>query len=119
MESIINRSGDHPIQQRISELKHCEFFIGLDSGLSWLAWALHKPAVLISGFSQPYTEFGDNCMRVINHDACTGCWNDTNYVFDRGEWNWCPRHQDTDRQFECSKSITPRMVPNAIESLTK
>ncbi|MDH3377768.1 MAG: autotransporter strand-loop-strand O-heptosyltransferase [Gammaproteobacteria bacterium] len=118
MDGIINRSGDHPIQQRMGELNSCDFFIGLGSGLSWIAWALDKPVVLISGFSEPYTEFRENCVRVINNDVCTGCWNDPNYVFDRADWNWCPRHCGTDRQFECSRSIAPQMVIDAIQSLT-
>ncbi len=32
-------------------LKHASLFVGLSSGLSWLAWAAGCPAVLISGFS--------------------------------------------------------------------
>jgi len=24
---------------------------------------------------------------------------------DPGDWNWCPDHKGTERQFECSKSI--------------
>jgi autotransporter strand-loop-strand O-heptosyltransferase len=38
-------------------LRHASFFIGLGSGLSWLAWASGIPVVLISGFSLPNSEF--------------------------------------------------------------
>lgn len=38
-------------------LHHASFFIGLSSGLSWLAWATHIPVVLISGFTLPVSEF--------------------------------------------------------------
>lgn len=115
LDRIDDQSGDQPIAERIKQLSNCEFFIGLGSGLSWLAWAIGKPVVLIAGFSEPYTEFKQNCVRVINSTACTGCWNDTKYSFDRGDWNWCPRHKGTDREFECSKLITPTMVINAIK----
>ncbi len=117
LNRIIDRTGDRPITERIEQLSNCEFFIGLGSGLSWLAWAVGKPVVLIAGFSEPYTEFTQNCERVFNSDACTGCWNDTQYSFDRGDWNWCPRHKGTNREFECSKSITPEMVIRGINSV--
>jgi autotransporter strand-loop-strand O-heptosyltransferase len=119
LKNVIDRTGDIPIDHRIAELMHCEFFIGLGSGLSWLAWALSKPVVLISGFSKPFAEFTKNCSRVINEKVCHGCWNDVNFAFDRGNWNWCPRHTGTDRQFECSRKISPQMVLKELDSLVQ
>lgn len=117
LENILNLSGDYPITDRIAQLRQCEFFIGLGSGLSWLAWALGKKVVLISGFSKPFAEFQDNCYRVINRDVCHGCWNDTTVVYDRGDWDWCPYHKGTSRQFECSKEITAKQVIEAVQKL--
>lgn len=117
LQGVDNQAGDFPIQDRISQLSHCEFFIGLGSGLSWLAWAMAKPVVLIAGFSEPYTEFESDCYRVFNPDSCRGCWNDTRFSFDRDDWDWCPRHKGTARQFECSTTITPEMVQAAIRTL--
>jgi autotransporter strand-loop-strand O-heptosyltransferase len=34
-----DETGDRPLQERARWLKHTDFFIGLSSGLSWLAWA--------------------------------------------------------------------------------
>jgi autotransporter strand-loop-strand O-heptosyltransferase len=34
-----DETGDRPLQERARWLKHAEFFVGLSSGLSWLAWA--------------------------------------------------------------------------------
>lgn len=115
--NVIDRTGDLDIRGRIADLQHCELFIGLGSGLSWLAWALDKPVVLIAGFSEPYTEFVEDCYRVMNTGVCTGCWNDPAHVFDRGDWYWCPRHAGTERQFECSRLITPEMVMDAVREL--
>ena len=115
LERIINKSGDLPVQDRMTDIMHCKLFIGLASGLSWLAWALNKPVVMISGFSEPFTEFRSDCYRVINKDVCTGCWNDATFQFDRSDWNWCPRHGGTHRQWECSKEITTDMVIEQIE----
>lgn len=117
LDGIANLSGDLPIQQRIDALHHCRFFIGLGSGLSWLAWAAGKNVVLISGFSEPFAEFQSGCYRVINRDVCHGCWNRVEFQFDRGDWNWCPEHKDTERQFECSKRITPDMVIEQIDRI--
>ena len=35
-----DETGDRPLQERARWLKHAEFFVGLSSGLSWLAWAV-------------------------------------------------------------------------------
>lgn len=91
----------------------CEIFVGVGSGLSWLAWTLGVPTVLISGFSEPISEFeGDDVIRVFNEDVCNGCYN--RYRFNPGDWNWCPDHKDTDRQFECTKSIQAKDVISKI-----
>jgi autotransporter strand-loop-strand O-heptosyltransferase len=108
LKNVIDRTGNFPIEHRINELKWCEFFIGIGSGLSWLAWAIGKKVVMISGFSNPICEFKTNIINVHNFNVCNGCFN--RHMFDRGDWNWCPEHKDTDRQFECSSNITPKMV---------
>ena len=91
----------------------CEFFIGVGSGLSWVSWTLGIPTFLISGFSKPISEFeGDNVFRIFNDSVCNGCYN--RYRLDAGDWNWCPDHKGTERQFECTKSITGEMVINTI-----
>lgn len=113
LENIINRSGNFPIEHRINQIKHCEFFIGIGSGLSWLAWAMRKKVVMISGFSNPICEFKTNNIRLHNNDVCNSCFN--RYEFDRGDWNWCPDHKGTARHFECSTNITADMVINEIK----
>lgn len=110
----INKTGDFDLQERITDLYHCDFFIGLGSGLSWLAWALEKPVVLISGFSNEQTEFYTP-YRVINKEVCNSCWNRED--FDASNWNWCPDHEGTERKFECSKQISFDMVKEQIDKL--
>ena len=58
-EGIIDRSGNFPLSDRINYLAHADAFIGVGSGLSWLAWASGTKVVMISGFSKPHTEFED------------------------------------------------------------
>ena len=107
---------DSSMDTLINYLNHCELFIGISSGISWLSWALNKPTVIISGFSKPITEpLDDNIIRIINESVCNGCFN--THRLDAGDWNWCPINKGTDKQFECSKSITSKQVISTIESI--
>ena len=90
--------------------------IGLSSGLSWLSWAVGKHVFMISNFTEPDHEFTTNCTRFINKSVCNGCWNNPKFKFDKGDWDWCPEHKGTERQFECHKSITVEDVINGIKS---
>jgi autotransporter strand-loop-strand O-heptosyltransferase len=109
-------TGDHPLLERARWLKHAEFFIGLTSGLSWLAWTMRTPVVLISGVTHPINEFSTP-YRVINYHACNSCWNDPLAPFDRSDFLSCPRHKDTPRQFECSRLITAEQVRQTIRRI--
>jgi autotransporter strand-loop-strand O-heptosyltransferase len=110
---------DTSIKNTMNVIYHSEFFIGLSSGLSWLSWALGKHVVMISNFTEDNHEFTSNTTRIVNKSVCNGCWNNPMFKFDKGDWNWCPEHKDTPRQFECHKSITPEMVINQIQHLLK
>lgn len=112
LKNVIDETGDFPIQKRINQIYHSEFFLGVSSGLSWLSWALGKKVVVISGFTKPFFEFTENIIRIHNDEVCNGCFN--KYVFDKDDWDWCPEHKSTNRQFECTRSITPEMIANGI-----
>ena len=103
------------LQEVIDDLSECEFFIGLGSGLSWLAWACKLPVVLISGFSEKWAETTLDTYRVINESVCHGCFNSDR--LDAGDWNWCPLHKNTDRMFECTKQISSDMVIKQINRI--
>lgn len=109
-------TGDKPLLERARWMKHADFFIGLSSGLSWLAWSVGIPVVMISGFTHPTNEF-DTPYRVINYHTCNGCWNDPAHRFDHKDFLWCPRHKDTPRQFECTRFITTEHVRNVIKTI--
>lgn len=112
-DNALDWTGDRPLSERISELSRASFFIGLGSGLSWLSWAVGTPTIIISGFSEPYTEMTE-CLRISTPEGyCTGCFN--REVLDKNDWMWCPDHKDTQRQFECTKTITPEIVISNIK----
>ena len=118
LKNIINRT-NRTMAESINTIKNAKFFMGVSAGPSWLAWALKRPVVLISGYSKEIGEFETNIERVINKDVCHGCFNDVDNTIERGNWNWCPRHEGTPRQFECTKNITPDMVKHAINEIIK
>ena len=102
-----------PIELVMDELKKSKAFIGIGSGLSWLSWALDTPTVLVSGFSYDWAEMQD-CIRITAPKGkCEGCFN--RLRLNAGDWHWCPDHKGTDRQFECTKSITSEMVIKELE----
>lgn len=108
-------TGNRPLQERIDLIKDADFFIGLSSGLSWLAWGCRIPVVLISGFTAPWNEF-HTPYRIFNPNVCHSCWND--FVnFDLSNYWHCPKFQGDVRQFECSAMITPERVIEVIDKL--
>jgi len=111
-----DETGDRPLVDRARLLRHAALFIGLSSGLAWLARAAGCPVVLISGFTHPINEF-TTPYRVINWHACNSCWNDPRHRFDHKDFLWCPRHRGTPRHFECTRLITADQVMRVIKSV--
>ncbi len=109
LKNIIDRT-NKPLLDTINTIHHSEFFIGLGSGLSWISWAMKKPVIMISGFSDPWFEFNTGIIRISPpSDICSGCFNDINVDFDRG-WDWCPYKKN----YECSRLISEKIVYKAI-----
>ena len=114
--NCVDKTGDIPLSDRINDIAHCDFFIGLTSGLSWLAWALHKPVVFISGISLPKTDF-PTPYRVTNTnpEICHGCASEPDFIFDKNDWLFCPKK----KSFQCTKEISFEMVKEKIDQLIK
>jgi len=93
-------------------IRSSDFFVGISSGLSWFAWALGVPTFVISGFTPEVVERSEGIWTIQNPRVCNGCWGWD--AFDKADWNWCPAHKGTHRQFECTKEISPGMVAEKI-----
>ena len=109
-------TGARPLQERVDLLSHADFFIGLSSGLSWLAWGVGIPVIMISGFTIPVNEFYTP-YRVINYHVCNGCWTDSSEEFVHSNFSWCPRHENSPREFECTRFISAGQVIQNIHRL--
>jgi len=68
---------------------------------------------MTSSFTHPSNEF-ETPYRVTNWHTCNSCWNDPKHRFDHRDFFWCPRHQNTPRQFECTRLITSARVLAAV-----
>lgn len=112
-------TGTIPLLERAELLKGAALFIGLPSGLSWLAWACGVPVVMIAGFTDVvrpeapflrYPEF-DTPYRVSPPPGvCRNCWMDCDQR-ERKRFDECYRYKNN----ECTRSITPEMVLEACD----
>jgi autotransporter strand-loop-strand O-heptosyltransferase len=110
-QNAIDVTGSYTLLERAAQLSHAKFFVGLGSGLSWLAWAVGTPVILISGFSAPFTEFQKGVTRVHEDNGCHSCFSNPKYTLDKDNWEWCPENLD----FECSKRITPERIIRTVD----
>ena len=107
-------TGNRPLLERADMLHYAEFFIGLTSGLSWLAWTADCPVVMVAGLTAYWYEF-PTPYRVYDRLACGGCYNDIRVYWKE---NPCSRQTPgTPNVLQCAKRITPRMVIQAIDRL--
>jgi len=93
-------------------------YIGVSSGLAWLAWVLNIPVIMISGHTKRYFEFNCDVRLGPSEPTCFGCYND-NKLEVVWEDVWCPHHKGTYRQHECTYTITHTDVINAVNYVLK
>lgn len=108
LNNVTYHNNNSDVKNALTHILESRIFIGLSSGLSWLAWAYDTPVVMISGFTKKFNEF--DCFRVQNENCCTGCYNIFTSIS-----NHCPIFNNTARSNECHKTITPDMVLQQVE----
>jgi autotransporter strand-loop-strand O-heptosyltransferase len=112
----VTKHNGQSIQATIADIQNCEFYIGLNHGPIWIAHALGKPAIMITGVSEEWNDFPNPYRIAINNEVCgVGCFNDKELPISR-DWHWCPRQPD-DKKYICTRDITEDMVINMIEKL--
>ena len=108
LENVIGVHGNEDLNVSLDHILESRIFIGLSSGLSWLAWAYDVPVVMIANFTKIQNEF--DCFRVWTPYVCHGCFNTYNNI--KGN---CPLYEGTNRANECHRVITPEMVLSQVD----
>lgn len=116
--NCINDVGNKPLMERLSVIYYADAFVGLSSGLSWLAWLTDTPVVMISNFTAPHNEFYTP-YRIMNLGVCNSCWNDGKEKFINSDFFYCPRHRNDKKAWECQRMITSKLVIDTIEKALK
>tara|TARA_R110001592_G_scaffold120003_1_gene323767 strand:+ start:547 stop:2838 length:2292 start_codon:yes stop_codon:yes gene_type:complete len=107
-----------PLNEVMGIIENADIHLGIGSGLSWAAWALNVPVVLISSFSKPYCEFTTNCLRIYNDTPTAGYFN--THKLDAGNWNWYPfKNINTHEDWYSVENITPEQVIKDLQSFIK
>jgi autotransporter strand-loop-strand O-heptosyltransferase len=104
------------LEEVMSVISGAEFHIGIGSGLSWIAWALNIPTILISSFSKPWCEFQTNCVRIYDDSPTSGYFN--THKLDASNWNWYPFKEikSIEDWYEI-ESITPDVIIQSIDRI--
>lgn len=100
---IINLVSKLTLMESIQVIKNAEFFIGVDSGMSHIAYALNKMAVVIYGCGD-YGEFmhnDENICYVMNKLDCLGC-------------HWYCSNLNSNGRIKCIDDIEAEQVINGI-----
>ena len=112
LKGVIDRTGNHSITNRSALINKAKAFIGVSSGLAWLAQGVNTPTIMISGSTTYDHETIWNGYRLSTPKGfCSGCINSTKYEFN--DSLDCPENKD----YECSKKITSDMVIIKLNSI--
>ncbi len=105
-----------PLSKIMPLINKAEFHLGISSGLSWVAWALNTPVVMVSSFTKPWCEFQNNCTRIYNETPTSGYFN--THKLDASNWNWYPfKKMSTLEDWYEVETITPEQVINKIKQI--
>ena len=112
LKGVIDRTGDHPIENRSALINGARAYIGVSSGLYWIAQAVNTPSLLISGSTDHDHEHVWNGHRISAPEGkCSGCINNPKYNFN-DELD-CPENKD----YECSREITSELVISKLKEV--
>lgn len=101
---IINLVSKLTLVESIQVIRNAEFFIGVDSGMSHIAYVLNKMAVVIYGCGD-YGEFmhnDENIYYVINKLNCSGC-------------HWYCSNINHNGKIKCIDDIKPKQIIDGIK----
>jgi len=110
LKNIVSHN-NQPIEQTISDIAGCQFYIGLNHGPSWIAYSLGIPYIMIDGLAEEWNN-PPNPYRISIDVGCKPCFNNTSIPINRS-WDWCTNGD----KFACTKAIVPEMVIEMIKKI--
>ena len=110
LSNVISHNGQN-VERTLTDMDGCEFYIGLNAGPSWLAYAMNIPVIMIDGVAEEWNSF-PNPYRIAVEVGCKPCFNNTDIPIDRG-WDWCVNKE----KFACTKAIAPEMVIEVVNKI--
>lgn len=108
------RLRNYTIERVVAAMSTLEVYVGTNSGLSWAAWALGVPTVVVEGATPDITMPSDVTRVHPDSSVCRDCFLRTR--FDAGVWDWCPDHGEDAHKFECTSVITSAQVIAGVRS---
>jgi autotransporter strand-loop-strand O-heptosyltransferase len=63
LDGVMSLNGDLDLKERMLDLYHADFFIGVSSGLSWLSWSVGTHVFMISDITPHWYEFTNGVTR--------------------------------------------------------
>ena len=108
-----------PLSECVKLLSYADFFIGVSSGLPWLAHSVGIPGIIVGGVCADWFETPPsppNIYRVTNPLVCHGCHGEVRIpwsVVNSG--SGCYKYGSSERAFECSKKISAQQVIDTID----
>lgn len=111
---VIGKSFD----EVLDTIYYSDFFVGLSSGMSWVALAMGKKTCVIAPWVYADNEFGSSngqWLRIESKSSCTNCWATQSHNFDKSDWYWCPHKKGTTEEYTCSSSIMATDVINEMK----
>jgi autotransporter strand-loop-strand O-heptosyltransferase len=105
LKGVIDLTGNgHSLKDRVNQIQHSDGFIGVSSGLAWLAWGIETPVMMISNATSHLHEFQTGNTRILDRPKCKRC--DEVYKPYSMFLDVCETHQKVD----LSSRITPETV---------
>ena len=78
LQNVVDMSGID-MDLTITYLMHAEMHMGVSSGLSWLAWGLKTPVLMVSDVTPSFHEFYSGSFRINANDLSEIDYTNTNY----------------------------------------
>lgn len=100
------------ILETINIMANSNLHTGVSSGLSWLAWALDKPVIMLGNFTDVQFEFSDRLVKIIDSRASLGLFNDIRYKWE-ANFNYDP---ECDNQ-SISTIFDEKIIAEALKSI--